>query len=120
MFACLGHPALTAAAVASIDELSGGRAFLVYGAGGSLSLGPRGIERDRPLAHVREALDVCRRLFDGEPGSYRDIVCLNAAAALMVAGAASDIRDGVEIAARMLSSGAAGDKLNELVTASNL
>ena len=67
-------------------------------------------------AHNAAAL---RRLFDGEPGPYRDIVCLNAAAALMVAGAASDIRDGVEIAARMLSSGAAGDKLNELVTASN-
>ncbi|CAB4815293.1 unannotated protein [freshwater metagenome] len=64
------HPALTAAAVASIDELSGGRAFLVYGAGGSLSLGPLGIERDRPLAHVREALDVCRRLFDGETVTF--------------------------------------------------
>ena len=56
------HPALTAAAIASIDELSGGRAFLVYGAGGSLSLGPLGIERQKPLVHVREALEVCRRL----------------------------------------------------------
>lgn len=64
------HPALTAAAIASIDELSGGRAFLVYGAGGSLSLGPLGIERDRPLAHVREAIDVCRRLFDGETVTF--------------------------------------------------
>ena len=60
------HPALTAAAIASIDELSGGRAFLVYGAGGSLSLGPLGIAREHPLLHVREAIDVCRRLFDGE------------------------------------------------------
>jgi len=60
------HPALTASAVASIDELSGGRAFLVYGAGGSLSLGPLGIERERPLVHVREAIEVCRRLFSGE------------------------------------------------------
>ena len=60
-----------------------------------------------------------RRLFDGEPGPYRDIVCLNAAAALMVAGAASGIKAGVEIAARQLSSGAARDKLNELIAASN-
>ena len=60
------HPALVAAAIASIDELSGGRAFLVYGAGGSLSLGPLGIDRDKPLLHVSEALEVCRRLFDGE------------------------------------------------------
>ncbi len=67
-------------------------------------------------AHNAAAL---RRLFDGEPGAYRDIVCLNAAAALMVAGAASDIRMGVEIAARALSSGAARGKLDKLVNASN-
>lgn len=60
-----------------------------------------------------------RRLFEGEPGPYRDIVCLNAAAALMVAGAASDIKAGVEIAAEQLSSGAAREKLNELIAASN-
>jgi anthranilate phosphoribosyltransferase len=67
-------------------------------------------------AHNAAAL---RRLFDGEPGPYRDIVCLNASAALMVAGAASDIREGVDIAARQLSSGAARDKLNRLIAASN-
>jgi anthranilate phosphoribosyltransferase len=60
-----------------------------------------------------------RRLFEGEPGPYRDIVCLNAAAALMVAGLASDIKAGVEIAAEQLSSGAARKKLNELIAASN-
>lgn len=60
-----------------------------------------------------------RRLFEGDPGPYRDIVCLNAAAALMVAGAASDIKAGVEIAAEQLSSGAAREKLNELIAASN-
>jgi anthranilate phosphoribosyltransferase len=60
-----------------------------------------------------------RRLFDGETGAYRDIVCLNAAAALMVADAASDIRTGVDIASRMLSGGAARDKLNQLIAASN-
>ncbi|MFV2039744.1 MAG: LLM class flavin-dependent oxidoreductase [Acidimicrobiales bacterium] len=61
------HPALTTSAVASIDELSGGRAFLGYGAGGSLTLGPLGIERPRPLVHVREAIELSRRLFAGEP-----------------------------------------------------
>jgi len=60
------HPAVTAAAVASVDELSGGRAFLGYGAGGTLTLEPLGIERSRPLVHVREAIDVSRRLFAGE------------------------------------------------------
>ena len=60
------HPALTAAAIATIDELSGGRAFLGYGSGGSLTLNPLGIERPRPLVHVREAIEVSRRLFRGE------------------------------------------------------
>lgn len=67
-------------------------------------------------AHNAQAL---RRLFDGEPGPYRDIVCLNAAAALMVADAASDIKAGVDIAGSMLSTGAARDKLNQLIAASN-
>ncbi|MBV9549763.1 MAG: anthranilate phosphoribosyltransferase [Alphaproteobacteria bacterium] len=68
-------------------------------------------------AHNAAAL---RRLFDGEPGPYRDIVCLNAAAALMVADAACDIKAGVDIAAGALSSGAARAKLYQLIDASNL
>ena len=60
------HPALTAAAMASIDELSDGRAFLCYGAGGSLAMGPLGVERVRPLAHVRDAIELTRRLLAGE------------------------------------------------------
>ncbi|NCG36429.1 MAG: LLM class flavin-dependent oxidoreductase, partial [Actinobacteria bacterium] len=42
------HPAQTAAAIASIDELSGGRGFLGIGAGGSLTLDPLGIKQQRP------------------------------------------------------------------------
>ena len=60
------HPALIANAIISIDELSGGRAFLSYGAGGSLALGPVGAIRSRPLARVRQAIELSRRLFDGE------------------------------------------------------
>ncbi len=60
------HPALVAGAIASIDELSDGRAFLGYGAGGSLALGPLGIDRARPLIRVREAIEVARRLLAGE------------------------------------------------------
>jgi len=60
------HPAATAAAVASVDELSGGRAFLGIGAGGSLTLDPIGLERSRPLASVREAITAARALFRGD------------------------------------------------------
>lgn len=61
------HPGQTAAAIASIDELSGGRAFYGIGAGGSLTLDPLALERRRPLAAVRESIEATRRLFGGGP-----------------------------------------------------
>jgi anthranilate phosphoribosyltransferase len=68
-------------------------------------------------AHNAAALTA---LLDGTvDGAYRDIVLLNAAAALMVAGAVSDIRSGVARAAEVLDSGAARAKLNALIAASN-
>jgi anthranilate phosphoribosyltransferase len=72
--------------------------------------------RGGDAAHNAAALT---RLFGGEPGPYRDIVLLNAAAALMVAGAAADIKSGVALAAQSLDSGAAKAKLDALVKASN-
>ena len=61
------HPATTAAALASLDELSHGRAFLGVGAGGSLTLGPLGVDRAKPLAAVRDLITMCRGLFSGRP-----------------------------------------------------
>ncbi len=52
-----------------------------------------------------------RALLDGATGAYRDAVLLNAAAALMVAGNADSLRDGVERAATSIDSGAARDRL---------
>lgn len=60
------HPATTAASVASLDEMSDGRAFLGIGAGGSLTLDPLGIERTAPLATVRDVISACRGLLNGE------------------------------------------------------
>lgn len=48
-----------------------------------------------------------RRLLDGELGAYRDAVLLNAAAALILAGEASDWRDGAEEAAEVIDKGLA-------------
>ena len=60
-----------------------------------------------------------RRLFDGEAGAYRDIVLLNTAAALIVSGKASDLKEGVGAAARIIDSGAAKATLAKLVAVSN-
>ncbi len=56
------HPAITAAAIASVDELSGGRAFLGLGAGGIDTLLPMGIERRKPLTAVREMVHIVRAM----------------------------------------------------------
>lgn len=60
-----------------------------------------------------------KRLFGGEKGPYRDIVLLNAGAALMVSDRAKDVKEGVTLAAQALDSGAAGQKLDQLITASH-
>jgi len=59
------HPAQTASAIASLDEMSAGRAFLGIGAGGSLTLDPIGLQRTSPLGAVRETISIARKLFAG-------------------------------------------------------
>ncbi len=64
------HPALTAVAVASLDELSGGRAILGLGAGGS-GFEQMGIERTKPVVAMREAIELIRRLLAGGEVEYQ-------------------------------------------------
>ncbi|MBS1888671.1 MAG: LLM class flavin-dependent oxidoreductase [Actinobacteria bacterium] len=59
------HPALVASAIATLDELSGGRAVLGLGAGGT-NHRMLGIERRAPASALREALAVIRGLLAGE------------------------------------------------------
>jgi anthranilate phosphoribosyltransferase len=58
-----------------------------------------------------------RRLLEGELGAYRDAVLLNSAAALVVAGKASGLPLGVELARESIDSGAALRKIEALVAA---
>ncbi len=60
-----------------------------------------------------------RGVLDGKGGAYRDVALLNAAAALLVAGRAGDLKEGVAIGARSLDSGAAAERLARLVVVSN-
>src|SRR5260370_7068321 len=63
------HPALTAMAIATVDELSGQRAVLGLGAGVS-GFRELGIAREKPGVGLREAVEVIRKLLAGETVTY--------------------------------------------------
>ena len=131
---------------ATLAELGVERAFVVHGAGGldEISLSGetivaevRGGEIRRftvtpedfgvaraPLESIRggtpaENAVLIRRVLDGEDGPARDIVVVNAAAALVAAGAAADFREGAGLASFVISSGAAREKLAALAAFTN-
>src|SRR3954470_7165006 len=58
-------------------------------------------------------------VLDGKPSPYRDVALINAAAALVVAGRAGDLKEGVVIGAKSLDSGAASARLKHLIAVSN-
>ncbi len=60
-----------------------------------------------------------RSVLEGKPGAYRDVALLNAAATLIVAGKAKDLKEGVAIGVRTLDSGAAAARLKQLIAVSN-
>ncbi|HEV2082952.1 MAG TPA: anthranilate phosphoribosyltransferase [Brevundimonas sp.] len=60
-----------------------------------------------------------RALLDCAPGPYRDVVLLNAAAALIVADRAADLREGASLAASVIDDGRASQALARLVEATN-
>jgi anthranilate phosphoribosyltransferase len=60
-----------------------------------------------------------RGVLEGKPGAFRDVALLNTAAALIVAGKAKNLKDGVALGAKSLDSGAALNKLKQLIAVSN-
>ena len=60
-----------------------------------------------------------RSILDGKTGATRDIVVVNAAAALVVADIAEDLRDGMQIAAAAIDDGSAKKTLQDLVEVTN-
>ena len=111
-----------------LDELSttGANAAvrLVEGRIEELTIGPDAI--GAPLAKVEDLLGgsaednarIAAEILGGKKGPKRDIVLLNAAAALVAAGKAKDFREGGEAAARAVDSGRAAKTLEALVAAS--
>ncbi len=127
---------------ATLAELGIDRAFVVHGAGGldEISLAGEtlvaevrdgkikrytvtpehfGVQR-APADAIRGGLPrenaaILESVFGGELGPRRDIVVINAAAALVAAGVVGNFVEGADLAGKMLLSGAAGDKLSQLV-----
>ena len=80
--------------------------------------------QERPLAEVAGGdpdhnAEIIRRVFAGEPGPARDIVLLNSAATLLVAGRVKELGDGVRLAGTTLDSGAAQSKLADFAAATH-
>lgn len=74
---------------------------------------------DLQAKDVAEAAVIIQRVFSGERGPCRDIVLLNAAAAIVVAGVTSDIAPALAVAAEAVDSGRARETLDTLCWVSN-
>ena len=101
-----GLDELTLAGENQVVEMHRGRLrhFTVNAEEAGLSAAPVAAIRGGDAAVNAAALDALLR---GAPGAYRDTVILNAAAALIVAGQADDLREGASRAARSIDLGAA-------------
>ena len=134
-------PALTAPLAEVLGQLDAERAWVVHGSGlDELTTTGESVVAEWTGTEVRtftvtpEALglprvevialrggapehnaETMRRLLAGEPGPYRDIVLLNAAAAFVVADKAEDLAEGLALAARSIDEGHAAAALDTLV-----
>jgi anthranilate phosphoribosyltransferase len=77
---------------------------------------PRAVIGDLQGGDRQENADIIRRVLGCEAGPRRDIVLMNAAAALVAGGKARDLKEGVGVAAQSIDSRAAARKLDALVT----
>ncbi len=71
------------------------------------------------VTNAAEAKAMLSGVLDNQPGAARDIVLLNAGAAIYVSGIADTLEHGIKKAAETLASGAAKNKLAQLVQISN-
>ncbi|OGK87781.1 MAG: anthranilate phosphoribosyltransferase [Candidatus Rokubacteria bacterium GWA2_73_35] len=137
--------ALTEPLARVLAELGTHRAFVVHGADGLDEISNTGESRvsevregvvrtfavrpedfGLPRASIHDLLggdreqnaEIIRGILRGEPGPRRDIVLMNAAAALVAGAKARDLKEGVELGARSIDAGAARERLERLIALS--
>lgn len=71
------------------------------------------------VGNADEAKDMLLAVLDNQPGAARDIVQINAGAAIYVAGLADTLEQGIQKADEVISGGAAKNKLHQLIEVSN-
>jgi anthranilate phosphoribosyltransferase len=113
-----GIDELTTAGTTTVAEFKDGRVrgFAVTPEDAGLPRAPLDALKGGEPAHNAALM---RGLLAGDKGPLRDIALLNAAAALIVAGRAGDLREGVAIAADAIDSGQAAAVLARLVAETN-
>ena len=80
----------------------------------------RGSKEDIVGGSAEENAQITRNILNGtEQGAKRNVVLMNAGAALYISGKAASIADGIKLAAEMIDSGKAMDTLEAYITASN-
>jgi anthranilate phosphoribosyltransferase len=80
---------------------------------------PAGKVEELAVEDAQQSLKLIQQVLDDEPGAARDIVILNAGAAIYVSGIAESLASGIEAAKQAIASGAARDKLQALIETSN-
>ena len=112
-----GLDELTTTTTSSVVEVDGDsiRSYTLDPAAHGLSVVPGAALRGGDAA---TNAGVTRAVLAGEPGPHRDIVVLNAAAALVAGAAASDLAEGLSVAAAAIDDGRAAAALDRLVQVS--
>ncbi len=112
-----GLDELTTTCPSVVYEVRDGRAHKTRLDPAQLGLERAGVQ-DLAGGDAETSASMARTILAGEPGRKRDVVLLNAGAALEAAGSAPSLTDGMQAAAAAIDSGAAANTLDRWVAAS--
>jgi len=113
-----GLDEISIGAATQVAELNNGKVNCYRITPQEFGMEPGGVE-SLAVSDAKQSLALIHRVFDNEKGPARDIVQLNAGAAIYVSGVADSLETGIRIAGEVIASGAAKDKFAQLIEVSN-